>query len=515
MEGITMNVNASMTCNLTHENITDKALALKWETIDWEQAEKFVNRIQIRITKAVQARKQNLVKRLQYLLVNSFYAKALSVKRVTTNKGKNTAGVDGIKWSKSYEKMKAVLSLRNKNYRCNPLKRVYIEKYGKSEKRPLSIPTLFDRAMQALYLQALEPIAETTADKISFGFRKYRSTHDAMSHIFNLLSYKRAGTWILEGDIKGCFDNIQHCWLMNNIPMDKKILSKFLRAGFIFDKKLFPTDSGTPQGGTISPTLANMTLDGMEMAIAEKFWMNSKGRIDKKHKNHKKINIIRYADDFIVSGKDKETLIEIQGIIESFLLQRGLTLSKEKTLITHISEGFDFLGWNFRKRRTKLIISPSQKSFKKITQNISHIIKSNKTIEQRELIRKLNQNIKGWCNYHQAVCSKKIFKKLNHLIWNMLWKWCKRRHPNKGKKWIIKKYWRHINTRQWVFVDRLERLHNAGDTPIVRHIPLKLDMHPFLDKEYFETRKDKQRKRKSIAYLQTTAAHLFNGLSKA
>ncbi|WP_335567776.1 group II intron reverse transcriptase/maturase [Neobacillus vireti] len=506
-----MNVNASIACGSPRENITNRMLEFQWKNIDWKQAERFVNRIQIRITKAVRDGKQNLVKRLQYLLVNSFYAKALSVKRVTTNKGKNTAGVDGIKWNEPHEKMKAVLNLNNRNYKCKPLKRVYIEKFGKEEKRPLSIPTFHDRVMQALYLLSLEPISEITADKISFGFRKYRSTHDAMSNIFNLLSYKRAGTWILEGDIKGCFDNIQHNWLLDNIPMDKKILNKFLKAGFIFDKKLFPTDSGAPQGGIISPTLANMTLDGMEMAIAEKYWMNSKGKIDKKHKNHKKINIIRYADDFIVSAVDKETLIEIQSIIESFLIQRGLTLSKEKTLISHISEGFDFLGWNFRKRKTKLIISPSQKSFKKIIRNISNVIKSNKAIEQKELIKKLNRNIKGWCNYHQAVCSKQTFKNLNHLIWNMLWKWCKRRHPNKGKRWIIRKYWKKIGSRQWVFMDGNERLHNAGDTPIVRHIALKLDMNPYLDRNYFINRKEMQRKKKSIAYLRTTAAHLFNG----
>ncbi|WP_240378169.1 group II intron reverse transcriptase/maturase [Bacillus piscicola] len=507
-----MNVNASITCGTKHENFTDKLLVLQWKAINWRLATQFVNKIQIRITKAVQDGKRNLVKRLQYLLVNSYYAQVLSVKRVTSNKGKNTPGVDGEIWDSPLKKMKAVHSLNKSKHTCKPLKRVYIEKYGKKEKRPLSIPTLLDRAMQALYLLALEPIAETTADRVSFGFRKYRSTHDAMSHIFNLLSYKRAGTWILEGDIKGCFDNIQHSWLLDNIPMDKKVLNKFLKAGFIFDKRLFPTNSGTPQGGIISPTLANMTLDGMEMAIAERYWKNSRGKIDKKHKNHKKINIIRYADDFIVSASDKETLIEIQSIIEDFLLKRGLTLSKEKTLITHISEGFDFLGWNFRKRKTKLIISPAEKSFKKVIENIGQTIKSNKTIEQKELIRKLNRIIKGWCNYHQPVCSKKTFKKLNNLTWNMLWKWCKRRHPNKNKKWVVKKYWRNIKSRQWVFMDGSERLHNAGDTPIVRHIALKLDMNPFLDRDYFDNRKDKQQKRKSIAYLKTTAAHIFNGL---
>jgi RNA-directed DNA polymerase len=216
-----------------------------------------------------------------------------------------------------------------------------------------------------------------------------------------------------------------------------------------------------------------------------------------------------------VTATDKETLVEIQSIIESFLLQRGLQLSQEKTLITHISEGFDFLGWNFRKRKIKLIITPSKKSVKKIIEGLGQVIKTNKTIEQKDLIRLLNQRIRGWCNYHQPVCSKETFKTLNHILWNMLWTWCKRRHPNKGKKWIINKYWKTIDTRQWVFRQGNAILFNAGDTPIVRHIALKLDKHPYLDREYFEARKISQRKKKSIAYLQTTAARIFNGLSDA
>ncbi|HEY8805558.1 MAG TPA: group II intron reverse transcriptase/maturase, partial [Clostridium sp.] len=439
-----MNVYDSITCNKKHENRTDKQITLQWENIDWKNALKFVNRIQVRITKAVILGNYNLVKRLQYLLTNSFYAKALSVKRVSSSKGKNTPGVDGITWSKSSDKMKAINKLNSKNYKCKPLKRVYIEKYGKTEKRPLSIPTMIDRAMQALYLLALEPISETKADKISFGFRKYRSGHDAMSHIFNLLAKKNSRVWILEGDIKGCFDNIQHEWILDNVLMNKRLLKKFLKAGFVFNKKLYPSYSGTPQGGVISPTLANLTLDGIERAIAIKYWMNSKGKIDKKHKNHRLINIIRYADDFIVSATDKETLNEIQILIEEFLKDRGLVLSKEKTLITHISEGFDFLGWNFRKSKTKLIIKPSEKSFKKIVNTISKMIKSNKQRTQSELILKLNMSIRGWCNYHQPVCS---------LIWNMLWKWCKKRHPNKGHKWIANKYWHAVKSRKWVFMD--------------------------------------------------------------
>lgn len=253
-----------------------------------------------------------------------------------------------------------------------------------------------------------------------------------------------------------------------------------------------------------------MTLDDIFVAIAEKYWMNSKGKIDKKHKNDKKINFVRYADDFIVTATDRETLLEIQKLIEEFLITRGLTLSKEKTLITNIKDGFDFLGWNFTKRPTKLIIQPSKNSFNKIIRSLSDVIRSNKASPQGMLISLLNQRIRGWCNYHQPVCSKYHFKKLNNILWNMLWRWSKRRHPKKGKSWISKRYWRCIGTRNWVFTDGENRLINAGDIPIVRHIALKLDKLPLLDKEYFEQRALKQRKNKQIAYLQTTAAQIFN-----
>jgi len=223
MKGITMNVIYSTTCIKKHEKITDKKLQLQWKSINWSEAEKFVNRIQVRIVKAVGKKKWNLVKRLQYLLTHSFYAKALAIKRVTSSKGKKTPGVDGITWTADANKMRAVYLITTSKYKCKPLKRVYIEKYGKKEKRPLGIPTMMDRAMQALYLSALEPISEITAENVSFGFRKCRSSHDAMSHIFNILAPKKSATWILEGDIKGCFDNIQHKWLLENIPLDKNI----------------------------------------------------------------------------------------------------------------------------------------------------------------------------------------------------------------------------------------------------------------------------------------------------
>jgi len=223
--------------------------------------------LQTRITKAAIQNKWNLVKRLQYLLTHSYFAKLLAVRRVTQNKGKRKPGIDGEKWLTSNSMIKAVLSLTGKGYKAKPLKRVFINKPGKKKKRPLGIPTMYDRAMQSLYALALEPIAETMSDIRSFGFRKHRSTKDAREQIFLCLSKKNSAQWILEGDIKGCFDNINHQWLLTNIPIEKTVLIQFLKAGFIYKRHLNPSKAGTPQGGIISPILANMTLDGIEKLL--------------------------------------------------------------------------------------------------------------------------------------------------------------------------------------------------------------------------------------------------------
>ena len=291
------------------------ALAAQWESIDWTQVQKDVNRLQSRIAKATVKGNMNKVKRLQYLLTHSFHAKAYAVKRVTSNKGRNTSGVDRKLWSTSASKMKAVLTLTDKHYRTKPLRRVYIEKKGKNKKRPLGIPTMYDRAMQTLYALALEPVAETTGDHISFGFRKGRSAKDACEQIFCILARKCSPTWVLEGDIKGCFDNINHDWLQENIMMDKRIMKQFLKSGFIYKGDLFPTDTGSPQGGAISSLYANMTLDGLEKLIQDKYHRNSKGKIENHHRAKTKVNLVRYADDFIITAKTKEIAEELKDIV--------------------------------------------------------------------------------------------------------------------------------------------------------------------------------------------------------
>lgn len=486
-----MNGNCSTPGRNSPERLPDTVqLEHQWKSIDWKKAEAEVSRLQARIAKATQEKKWNTVKRLQYLLTHSYYAKALAVRKVTTNKGKNTPGIDKELWNTPADKMRNVLTLTDKGYKAKPLRRVFIEKPGKKKKRPLGIPCMYDRAMQVLYALALDPVSETTADEKSFGFRRGRSAQDACEYIFTALSRRTSPEWVLEGDIKGCFDHISHDWLIEHIPMDKSILKQFLKAGFVFQNELFPTDEGTPQGGVISPILANMALDGMQKVLSDRFHTNRLGKIDLRFKNAHKVNLVRYADDFIVTAATKEIAEEAKEIIRDFLCTRGLELSEEKTFITHVDDGFDMLGWTFRRFKEKLIVKPSKKSVKALNASLHNtVLERGKAWRQEDLIRVLNRQLRGWANYHQSVCAKDTFSRADHILYEMLWRWAKRRHPKKNRKWITANYWHSKGLRNWVFSTENAELIRLGEVPIIRHTKVRMSANPYLDSEYFIQRK--------------------------
>lgn len=440
-----------------------------WSDIDWAQCFRTVRRLQTRIAKAASAGDWRSAKRLQRLLTNSTAGKAVAVRRVTENRGKATPGVDRETWSTPSSKWQAVSALRRNGYRPQPLRRVHIPK-SNGKKRPLGIPTMKDRAMQALYWLALDPVSESTADLNSYGFRPHRSTADAIQQCKTALSRECSPKWVLEADIKGCFDNISHDWLIRNVLVDKQMLRKWLKAGFVEKGCLFPTEAGTPQGGIISPTLANLTLDGLEPLLRERF------------KSRKlKVRLVRYADDFIVTGSSRELLErDVTPVIESFLAERGLTLSKEKTRVTHVEEGFDFLGWHARWLREGLTVVPAKRNRAVFYGKVRDSVRTMRTAKQEDLISRLNQILRGWAQYHQPVAVRDTFRQLDHQIWYALWRWAKRRHPNKGRRWIKKRYFSTIHGRDWRFAVDDRQLVLLSAFHYRMHKKIKAEANPYL-----------------------------------
>ena len=459
----------------------------EWQAIDWPKLRRNVRRLQLRIAKAIRAGKYDRAKALSWLLTHSRSAKLLAVKRVTDNKGAKTPGVDNVIWRTDRQKYAAVQNLKRRDYRPLPLRRHYIPKKN-GKLRPLSIPTLRDRAMQALHALALKPIAETVADRNSYGFREGRSCADAIGQCFCALAKSYAPVWVLEGDIKSCFDRISHRWLLANIPMDAGILRRWLDAGYWEKGRLFPTKKGTPQGGIISPVLANLTLDGMEKAIRSRI----KIRRDQ-------VNFIRYADDFIVTARTKETLEQIvKPAVVAFLAERGLELSEQKTTLTHIEAGFNFLGQNVRKYRNKLYIKPAKEGLKALVQKTRECIKGMVGQTARTLISTLNPIIRGWANYHRYVCSHKAFWTADHIIHNQVLLWARRTHPNKSYGWLRRKYLNlggafgfATRIRTSTGESKVLRLYSIAKTIIERHIKVRGEANPYdpTYTEYFERRR--------------------------
>jgi RNA-directed DNA polymerase len=460
-----------------------------WKAIDWQTVECQVNRLQLRIAKAIKIGKYCKAKALQWILTHSFFAKLLAIKRVTQNAGKYTAGVDRIIWKTDKQKINAANALKRKGYQAQPLRRIYIPKKN-GKLRPLGIPTQLDRAQQALHLFSLMPVAEILADENSYGFRPKRSTHDAIEQCFNLLSKDFSAQWILEGDIKACFDKISHDWLLEKVMMDKTVLKQWLKAGFIEENLFKNTLEGTPQGGIASPTLANIALDGLEKVVIS---------LSKRGNN---ISFVRYADDFICTAKSKEFLQDqvLPAIIE-FLKERGLEISVEKTKITHINDGFDFLGFNIRKYGKKLLIKPSEGSIKKFSESLKETIQVLGNTSTSALIGSLNSKIRGWTNYYRSCVAKEIFRNIDKTVFEALWNMLKSKHPNKGLRWIRSKYFTSIGRRNWCFFCKVNTkkgiktytLIEGAKTKIKRHIKIKSKATPYDEdfNEYFAMRENR------------------------
>jgi RNA-directed DNA polymerase len=471
-------------------------VVLGWHAINWQKVWCNVRRLQARIVKAIQEGRWNKVRSLVYLLTHSFSGRAAAILRVTTNAGASTPGVDGNVWDTPELKAAAFSRLRRHGYQPQPLRRVYIPKSSDPSKlRPLGIPTLTDRAMQALYLLGLDPIVETTADANSYGFRSGRSCADALDQCHKILSRRPAATWILEGDIKACFDRISHPWLLTHTPMDRVILQQWLQAGFMDKDAFFATTEGTPQGGICSPALANRTLDGLEALLHERFGATRRQRTGNK------VHLVRYADDFIITGTSKDLLRdEVQPLVAHFLQERGLELSHEKTSITHVEDGFDFLGQNVRRYGTKILLKPSRKNVKAFLAKIDDVIQhEGGYLTAGQLIQQLNPKIRGWALYHRHASSARTFARVDDVIFKKLWRWARRRHRGKSAAWVKKKYFTGPGDGRWWFRGAVSDgeggyhtlfLVRARSTSIRRHVKIKGAANPYdpVWELYFEER---------------------------
>lgn len=454
-----------------------------WHAINWRQVNRNVRRLQSRIAKAMQEGRRGKVHALRRILTRSWSAACWAVRQVTGNRGKKTPGIDGVVWSTPKDKQNAIRTLQRGHYQPLPLRRIYIPKADGKKQRPLGIPAMEDRARQALHALGLDPIAECLADPNSYGFRRERAPADAIQQCFIVLAKRDSAQWILEGDIAACFDNICHRWLVDNTPMDSGMLSKWLKAGYIERKTFHATEAGTPQGSPISPTLCNLTLDGLEPLLKKRF---------PRHKVH----MIRFADDFIVTGDSKALLEqEVKPVIAAFLAERGLTLSEEKTRIVALEKGFDFLGQNIRKYHGKLIIKPAKKAVKHLLTHIRQTLKKHPTATPAAIIQQLNPVIRGWAHYHRHVCSKETFARVDARVTEALWKWAKRRHPNKPRRWVKQCYFTTQAGNHWVFTGTTKdhqviHLFRAATLPIQRHTKVRANTNPYdpNDEIYFETR---------------------------
>jgi RNA-directed DNA polymerase len=482
---------------------------VEWNQANWRKLERKVYKLQKRIFRASSRGDVKAVRRLQKTLMKSWSARALAVRRVTQdNTGKKTAGVDGVKSLTPAARLKLVNNLKL-GTKVSPTRRVWIPKPGTEEKRPLGIPTMKDRALQALVKLALEPEWEARFEPNSYGFRPGRSCQDAIEAIFSSIYLKPK--YVLDADITKCFDRIDHEALLrklNTFPTIRRQVRAWLKAGVMDDKQLFPTSEGTPQGGVISPLLANIALHGMEERIkqyAETLPAKTKGQ--GKRDKRKNLNLIRYADDFVILHEDITVVQRCKEIISEWLKGIGLELKPSKTRFAHTlikceqeQPGFDFLGYNIRQfpagkhsssKSTKgeilgfkTIITPSKQKQKVHYDQIASVIEAHKAAPQAALISRLNPIIRGWANYYATVVSKVAYSDIDDLMYQKLRAWAKRRHPRKNGEWVSKRYWHSIGGDNWVFATRKEgmnplRLLNHADIPIVRHVKVKGESSPY------------------------------------
>ncbi len=458
-----------------------------WESIDWKTAENHLETMQMALAKSAYSKDKALIEKWQRRIVNSIDAKLLAVRHVSENSP--GAGVDMIKWKTPHEKMSAALSLSGWGYKAMP-SRLLIVRSKNGKQRRIHIETYYDHAMQTLYAYALDPVAESWGDRKSFAYRKGRSAFDMNEYIKNALSGENAPEWVFIGDIRKCYENISHEWIMKNIPMSEYVLKQFLEAGYVFKSRMFPTDVGVGIGCSISPIIANMTLDGMQDYVYSCLYPDG-GEID-----YLDGNMVRYADDVLFTARTRETAQRIRGYVAQFLSQRGLELSIQKCRIVNINETFDFMSRTYFKRNGQVFSKPSIPAMERFMTSIKDTV-VNYTGSQKTLIEKLNRKIDGWVTYHKTGEADREFREMDIFIRALLLDLCESKHPKWTREKVIEKYFsvdakgRHryaLPNKKEVMVKAL------GDTILINYSPAKTKFNPYIDLEYLEIRTQERQK---------------------
>ncbi len=457
-----------------NKDIGTKEQPLDWAVIDWESVKKKVRNLRQRIYRATKENQWNKVRSLMKLMLRSYSNLLLSVRRITQeNQGKNTPGIDGYIATNLIERVELTEEmLEQKLWKAQPTRRVYIPK-ANGKRRPLGIPTVKNRIAQSIVKNALEPSWEARFENHSYGFRPGRNCQDAIQQCHQRLR-KGMDTWVLNADIKGAFNNISHQYLLDTLGQipGRELIKQWLKAGYVEAEIFNPTNSGTPQGGTISPLLANIALDGMEQLLSQfqkvkvyEYFEKKKGKYRKCRKKSDKYGFIRYADDFLVTAQTREDIEAIKPIIEKWLAKRGLELNQEKTKIINIEDGFNYLGFNVRQFQGKCLPKPSKAKIKAFLAKIRKWLKEHPSHKQEAVIGHLNPIIRGWANYYKYGVSKEVFSYIDHYLWKALWQWAKKRHPQKGKKWILRKYFRQVGGYNFSFA--IKTKDRRGDDKII------------------------------------------------